>query len=123
MAHEIAAVASVLRDAQAQLLERWIAALSALPGPRSDLLSDGELRTECQRFLSALAQAVTEAHTTDTSGPAWAAVREQLTALSRSRAAQGFTPTETATFIFSLKEPLSAELQARHGDDAAGLAE
>src|SRR6476469_5270287 len=122
MPHEIAAVESVLRDPQAQLLERWNAALPDGLGLRSDLPSEGELRTECQRFLSALGQAVTEAHTTDTSGAAWAAVREQLTALSRSRATQGFTPTETATFIFSLKEPLSAELQARHGDDAAGLA-
>ena len=106
MAQEIAAVESVLRDAQAQLLERWIAALSAGPGLRADLLSEGELRTECQRFLDALAQAVTAGHNTDTAGPAWAPVREQLTALSRSRATQGFTPTETATFVFSLKEPL-----------------
>jgi rsbT co-antagonist protein RsbR len=29
-----------------------------------------------------------------------------LSELSRSRALQGFTPTETATFIFSLKQPL-----------------
>jgi rsbT co-antagonist protein RsbR len=122
MAQETAAVESVLREAQAQLLERWIAALSAGPGLRHDLLSEGELRVECQRFLQALAQAVAAAQSTDTTGPAWDPVREQLTALSRSRATQGFTPTETATFIFSLKEPLSAELQVRHGDDAAGLA-
>jgi len=122
MAEETAAVESVLREAQAALLERWVAALSAGAGLRRDLLSEGELRTECKRLLDALAQAVAAAHSTDTTGPAWDPVREQLTALSRSRATQGFTPTETATFIFSLKEPLSAELQVRHGDDAAGLA-
>jgi rsbT co-antagonist protein RsbR len=122
MAQETAAVESVLREAQAELLERWVATLSGGPDLRRDLLSEGELRTECQRFLGALAQAVAAAQSTDTTGPAWDPVREQLTALSRSRATQGFTPTETAMFIFSLKEPLSAELQVRHGDDAAGLA-
>ena len=106
MAEEIAAVESVLREAQAELLERWVAALSGGPGLRRDLLSAGELRTECKRFLDALAQAVAAAHSTDTTGPAWDPVREQLTALSRSRATQGFTPTETATFVFSLKQPL-----------------
>ena len=122
MGEETAAVESVLREAQAELLERWTTALSAGPGLRRDLLSEAELRVECERFLGALAQAVSEAQSTDTAGPEWGPVREQLTALSRSRATQGFTPTETATFIFSLKEPLAAELQARHGDDAAGLA-
>jgi rsbT co-antagonist protein RsbR len=29
-----------------------------------------------------------------------------LSSLSRSRARQGFTPTETATFVFSLKQPI-----------------
>ena len=51
---------------------------------------------------------------TDVSGPAWDGVREQLTELSRSRATRGFTPTETATFVFSLKEPLF-EGAARQG--------
>ena len=117
MAEEIAAVESVLRDRQAELLERWVAALSAGPGLRRDLLGESELR-----FLSALAEAVGASQSTATTGPEWDAVREQLTALSRSRATQGFTPTETATFIFSLKEPLAEQLQARYGDDAAGLA-
>ena len=41
-------------------------------------------------------------------GEGWSAVRELLGEFSRSRALQGFTPSETATFIFSLKEPLFA---------------
>ena len=47
----------------------------------------------------------------DISDPRWAAVRELLTDLSRTRATRGFTPTETATFVFSLKEPLFAALR------------
>jgi rsbT co-antagonist protein RsbR len=33
-------------------------------------------------------------------------VREALAELSRSRVTQGFSPTQVATFIFSLKQPL-----------------
>ena len=32
--------------------------------------------------------------------------KEVLSSISRSRAAQGFSPSETAMFVFSLKQPL-----------------
>jgi rsbT co-antagonist protein RsbR len=38
-------------------------------------------------------------------------VRDFLTAVSRSRALQGFSPTETATFILSLKQPVFSRLR------------
>jgi rsbT co-antagonist protein RsbR len=41
--------------------------------------------------------------------------------LSRDRAVQGFSPTETATFIFSLKEPLFALLREELRDDTERL--
>ena len=43
----------------------------------------------------------------------WQPMRELLEDLSRDRAVQGFSPTETAIFVFSLKEPLFALLRAR----------
>jgi len=52
----------------------------------------------------------------DISGPAWADVRSLLTRISDSRARQGFSPTETATFVFSLKQPLFDVLQAAVAD-------
>jgi rsbT co-antagonist protein RsbR len=42
----------------------------------------------------------------DVSHAAFGAAREMLADLSRSRALQGFLPSETASFIFSLKRPL-----------------
>jgi rsbT co-antagonist protein RsbR len=55
--------------------------------------------------------------------PAWEPVRELLRELSTERARRGFTPTETASFVFSLKEPLFARLRQELGMDAHGLAE
>ena len=59
----------------------------------------------------------------DVDTPAWEPVRELLRNLSTERARQGFTPTETATFVFSLKEPLFSRLRQELGMDATGLAE
>jgi rsbT co-antagonist protein RsbR len=53
----------------------------------------------------------------------WEPVREQLRELSLERARQGFTPSETATFVLSLKEPLFARLRQEIGMDAIALAE
>jgi rsbT co-antagonist protein RsbR len=48
-------------------------------------------------------------------------VRDYLSALSRSRARAGFSPSETATFVFSLKQPLFVRLAQEFADDAAAL--
>jgi rsbT co-antagonist protein RsbR len=50
-------------------------------------------------------------------------VRDLLSELSRSRALLGFSPTETATFVFSFKRPLFDELQQRFGDDGGSLSD
>jgi len=50
-------------------------------------------------------------------------VRERLSELSQARARQGFSPSETATFVFSLKQPLFAQLRARYSNDPAGLSD
>jgi rsbT co-antagonist protein RsbR len=55
-------------------------------------------------------------------GQGWSAVRELLGQFSRSRALQGFTPSETATFIFSLKEPLFALLREEFKGNSQQLA-
>jgi rsbT co-antagonist protein RsbR len=52
--------------------------------------------------------------------PAWAALRESLEALSRSRVAQGQTAAETSAFVLALKRPLFAALQ-RSADPAAAM--
>jgi rsbT co-antagonist protein RsbR len=54
-------------------------------------------------------------------GPAWAKMRDMLTGLSAARARQGSTPSETATFIFSFKEPLFARLREEYRSDGEGL--
>jgi PAS domain-containing protein len=115
-------IEAILNDDREQLLEAWVGAQLACNGGRSDPLPEGELRTESQRFLDAVGDALAAGATVDDlDGPAWAEVRSLLAELSRARASQGFTPTETATIVFSLKQPLFAELQRRASGDAETL--
>src|SRR6185437_11913333 len=98
----------------------WIKQMSGATR-RSDLIKDTELRAQCSRFLELVRQEV-ESGSSDLQSPGWQGVRDQLAELSRSRAQQGFTPTETATFVLSVKKPLFTLLRDRMSNDAVGLA-
>jgi len=86
---------------------------------RADLMKEAELRSQSARFLTLLAQATASGNVTDIRAPEFAPVREMLGQISVSRAVQSFTPSETATFVFSLKQPLFARLRREHKDAAA----
>ena len=73
---------------------------------RVDLISSAELREQSHRLLSAILRGVQVDESAQLSGAAWNEVKEILQEISASRAHQGFTPSETANFVFSLKQPL-----------------
>ena len=91
---------------------------------RTDLISEGELRRESERFIDALIGSLAGGGADgEITGSEWQMVRDLLSELSRSRALLGFSPTETATFVFSFKRPLFDELQSRFGDNGASLSD
>src|SRR5579862_5801867 len=114
-------IAAILKSQENDLLTDWIREQHASGTARPELISDADLRQECREFL-ALLQSAAQSGGPDSSGPDWARLREMLVTLSASRAVQGFSPTDTATFIFSFKKPLFSRLSAEFGADAAGLA-
>ena len=116
-----AALASLVRDRQAEVLARWRELLIATGGG-GGRIKDAELQKQCRDFLGALAK-VLAADGSSAADEGLASARELLSEVSRSRANQGFTPSETATFVFSLKEPLFEQLRAQHPDDAALVAD
>ena len=75
------------------------------------------------RFLEELRRCVAIAQLDDIQAPEWAPLRHLLDDLSRTRAIQGFSPSETAIFVFSLKEPLFDLLGRELGNNAADLAQ
>ncbi|MCJ2055105.1 STAS domain-containing protein [Methylobacterium sp. J-048] len=110
-----------LTDYEAAILDAWNASLREGTSLQSGRIREAELRTQAQAVFGQLREALTPGGI-DADAEAFAALRETLADISRSRAIQGFTPTDTANFVFSLKEPVFAALKNAHGADAAELA-
>jgi rsbT co-antagonist protein RsbR len=114
-------MAEEIRNRQDVILKDWMAyQLSALT-LRRDLLKESELRDASRQFLDLFSEAF--ATSADSASPAWKPVKDNLAEISRHRALVGFSPAETAMFIFSLKQPLFDLAQQRMGQDAKRLAE
>jgi rsbT co-antagonist protein RsbR len=105
-----------------ELLTDWIQE-QASAASRSGLIKDAELRQQCADFLRLLREGLTAGGGQDVARPEWQAMRDLLANVSRSRATQGFTPSETAAFVFSLKRPLFARYRREVGTNAEALAE
>ncbi|HEU4572933.1 MAG TPA: STAS domain-containing protein [Candidatus Limnocylindrales bacterium] len=100
------AVAAALSTTDERLLEDWMRSQLGATTMRRDLIDEDALRAESREFLRLL-QDVAETNAPQTpSDPAWGSVLGFLNDLSRSRAIRGFSPSETATFVLSFKEPL-----------------
>jgi rsbT co-antagonist protein RsbR len=82
-------------------------------------MSEAELAQQSREFLSAFTTAVSTDERFDANGPIWVPVREFLGRISESRVRQGFSPSETATFVFSLKGPVFNRLRASAVDPQA----
>ncbi len=107
---------------ESELLADWIRQQLGSTTARLELMSEADLRTQSRQFLSLFRSAVESGNLTDINGAAWTEPREFLAEISRSRALQGFSPTETATFVFSLKQPLFTVLRRDLGSDGEALA-
>ncbi len=88
---------------------------------RAGALREDEIQQQSRTFLASFRQALDRGAPGDFSDGSWAAVRDFLADLSRNRARQGFTPAETATFVFSLKLPIFARLRQEYANDPASL--
>ena len=110
----------VLKSDNADILKSWIA--QQLSGSNSKgLINEHELRTQAENFLTVFTAAVKQSADGSMQGESWDEVRTFLAALSRNRATQGFSPSDTALFVFSLKEPVYSAVRARLSDTSDAL--
>jgi rsbT co-antagonist protein RsbR len=92
-------------------------------GRRSGSKAGQQLEENARTFLTSLRRALATGNFTDFSRPEWAGLIELLTSLSRQRAEDGFTPVETAMFVFSFKQPLFERIRTEFANDAGTLAD
>lgn len=114
---------AIVEQHQAEILADWVKSQLEAGAWRSGRLQESQLRDEAQRFLTLLKGTLESSGNLDTRSQPWSEIREFLADLSRSRAAQGFSPSQVATFIFSLKHPLFVRLRMSLGNEAELLAD
>ncbi|HVG23606.1 MAG TPA: STAS domain-containing protein [Thermoanaerobaculia bacterium] len=107
----------VLRRHEGEVLAAWVRLQQQNLSMRNNLLKAGELEEQCRSFLTALLTAIDSGSRDVDTGPVYSAARDILSGISRSRARQGFTPTETAMFVFSLKQPAFDVLRRELGPE------
>ena len=100
------ALSAILQGQDERLLSGWLTCQRREGALQSGRIDETRLADQAGRFLAELRSAVADAPIDDLSAPGWAGTRELLDAVAHERAVQGYSPAETATFVFSLKEPL-----------------
>jgi rsbT co-antagonist protein RsbR len=108
---------------ESALLADWVKRQLAAVTARADLLSEADLREQSRQFLSGFRRGLAAGELASIDGPGWEETRAILENISVARARQGFSPRETATFVFSLKEPIFHLLRRELGDSAATIDE
>jgi rsbT co-antagonist protein RsbR len=101
----------VLKKHSAEILEDWIKQQQLSFRRKAKSLKEADWREQSNQFLTLLSYGVQKGNIADITTPEWTDVREMLARLSKLFAQQGLTPTETATFVFSLKQPLFERLR------------
>ena len=113
-------LAEILQKNESDLLSDWMnEQLAAVR--RRDLMNDVDLQTQSSELLRAITQAAKGGNLTELSRNEWTPVRDRLTDISASRAKQGFSSSETAMFVFSLKQPLFKRLRTDLAKDPEAL--
>ncbi len=99
------ALAELVRDNEKEILPEWLELQKRAGSLQTGRITEAELSQQSAEFLHLLRSGLAQGGG-EVASSAYAPAREFLSNLSRSRALQGFSPTETATFVFSLKQPL-----------------
>jgi len=119
---ESGTISAVINENQKDILKEWLELQTSASNSKG-LIKESELRAQSTNFLASFAAATADGMDGKLDGPNWDEVRAFLATLSRNRALQGFSPSETATFVFSLKQPIINTLRKTFGKDAGRLAD
>ena len=105
----------------ATVLDAWLRSLKEGSSLQSGRIREAELQTQARTVFGQFREALA-AGGADVGAAGYTTLRETLSDISRSRALQGFTPTDTAQFVLSLKEPVFEALRRTCGTNASDLA-
>ncbi|HZZ38739.1 MAG TPA: STAS domain-containing protein [Acidobacteriaceae bacterium] len=102
-------LADIISRNEEQIRAQWIRDMRQSV-QRGDLMSKTELDEQSGMLLNAVTAGI-QSSATDVMSAGWAPARELLEGISASRARQGFSASEVATYVLSLKQPLFAAIR------------
>jgi rsbT co-antagonist protein RsbR len=105
----------MIRQHEGEINANWLKEMNSAVR-RSDLLSERQLQSECKEVLSALNEGVSSGDLVHLENKSWEHTKELLQSISASRAQSGFSPSETATYILSLKRPIFEVIRRELGN-------
>lgn len=103
-------LAEIVSQNEERIRTEWIRDMGKST-QRSDLISKSELEEQCRTLLNSVVQGIKVSGSSDISAPGWNAARDFLQEISISRARQGFSSSDVAMFVLSLKQPLFAAIR------------
>src|SRR5438309_1364004 len=118
-----AVLSAIIAANQEQILRSWLELQTADSAIGTGRIDQATAADQSRRFLDQLRTDVGAGKFDDVSGPEWAPTRQVLEDVARVRASQGSSSSDTAMFVFSLKEPLFRMLRQKIGKDADKLAD
>jgi rsbT co-antagonist protein RsbR len=98
-------LAEIVSKHEKEILTNWIRDMGKSV-QRADLIGKAELEEQCRALLTGVTTGLSISGPSDTSAAGWNSARDLLQEISTSRARQGFSPSDVATFVLSLKQPL-----------------
>ncbi|MEP6537950.1 MAG: STAS domain-containing protein [Bryobacteraceae bacterium] len=112
-------ISKALQRREPEILAKWLE-LQEKSGRRMSATEQQQLSRSSRDFLGAIRVAATSGQT-DLSSKEWDATKEFLKDFSSARAKEGYTPSETASFVFSLKQPVFEALGEELSKDLKAL--
>jgi rsbT co-antagonist protein RsbR len=106
----------MLQKKKRQIIDLWMKNQLADENLREDLMSNEDLRAQSEEMVEAMLKKLTDENLADIAAADFEDVYEILGGISITRARQGFSPRETGTFIFSLKDALLEILKEEYKD-------
>jgi rsbT co-antagonist protein RsbR len=109
-------LAVIIAENAESIRKQWISEMSK-GVERADLISKADLEEQSREILDAIVEGVKTSGPTNTGAAGWDTARELLRQISASRARQGFSTIEVATFVLSLKQPVFNQIRTAFKGD------
>lgn len=122
MAREKSGLETLLAESEEQILREWTEEQRPVV-LRRERMSEGELQDQCRAIIDLLREAAREPDYAEVTIGALEDAREALGSLAEEWAARGFTPSDIARFVLSLKRPVFKQLRERLKSESAQMGE